>query len=280
MEPLHDCIKNPRNVYYSLTYLADDDTSLYILERDIIRQELKFYELIIEKYGISGILLFYVLISSDKALEKLMIPKNVFHSNVQIKQIFNLINFDVLTHLDINIPTLNDEMTNNIIEIINKNKLIHIGIQPNTVTDLNNVNLIRHISRKTTISSLNLYHKMFTTYESVVMIFRALTIRRCCLFNRMMVEISLITDTEPKKRFASRNCLLWIMKKNLVIEMDIRIKTISSSSFLKHLFNNCLSVNHTLTKLNIENDGYDCINAFGADARPVSQESYHNTFEV
>lgn len=275
MEQTHDCIRNPRNGSYSLTYLPDDHDALYIIERNIIRQELKFYEIIIEKYGISGNLLFYILISSNRKLEKLIIPKNTFYSNVQIKQIFDLIDFDVLTHLDIEIPTLDDEMTDNLIGIINKYKLTHIGIQPNVVVDLNNVRLIRHISRTTTITSLNLYHKMFSTHESVGMIFRALTVRRRCLFNRMMVEISFIADTEPKKMFATRNWLLWMFKKNLVIEMDVRIRTITSSSFLKHLFNICLPMNHTLTKLNIDNDGYDCINAL-----ELMQGLYHKNHTI
>lgn len=253
-EYVRSYVKNERDGYYALIY-DDLERMGYNTFDKVIENELKFYELIyICRYSINTGLLYYILLSSDKKLQKLMIPYGHFVANAQIRHILRFINFDILTHLDIQIPVLDDGMTNCMIGITCKGVLSHIGVNPSKVIGKNNVRLFQYISNQTTIRSISIYNSVFVNISDITDIFKWLTSRKEYFYDHIMIQTRLYDQLQEKKDILFRCVLIWLKKFCNVKKMDLYVQSeMGEGSFFNILFGECLWNNTILTSLNIIN---------------------------
>jgi len=256
---LYEFIKPSKNGCYSFIYDNFNGDQSFSFRHDIPKHEIIFDELTFKcRYQMDMGLLYYIAMVSGKNLKKLIIPHGSFISNLQIKHIFSFLDFNIITHLDIHIPILNDEMTEIIINVINRGFIYHIGINPGSVSDMNNIRLMTHVCSKDHIRSISLYHKMFTTCEDVLSIYKA--IRRHDIFEYMMIEVEPLQQfIDPKERGKSISYFLWSIRHSLVEQMDVNIQKRLPAWFFSRLFDN-LRFNYSLTSLNIINHDIDITN--------------------
>lgn len=266
LKNFEDFISNPIDGYHSLI-ITDTESGGYQRVRNLItfimNNDIKFYEIIITRSFMDIGFIYFLLLSSNRKIQKLIIPDVSIYANGQLKQIFcnQFINLNILTHLEIHIPELNNHIATTFIRVCQRGVVYHIGLQPSKIIDTANLLLFYHLGQIDNVKSIRIYITMFNSLSKhgVVRMFQYLQ-QSNHTFDYIGLSLGFYTQHNlESKVYISNNGLIPFLSsanvKSLELYNDTR-NTYDSylpSDFFKNMFERCISNNTFLSKLIVNN---------------------------